>query len=156
MINCEAIEACRVRKNNKKETLIDKGAESDSKCLIENTNQSDYNVVEFENCVFKKIQSEYEKCDFGVETDNEIFYIELKGSNNNKGLKQILATVQSTKHCFVKVDKDNKPVQKKMFGILVVSKKEVPRDLDKITLRKLSNLLGAEPIIEKNSYTIKI
>ncbi|KOS06970.1 hypothetical protein AM493_13710 [Flavobacterium akiainvivens] len=157
MIDCRLIEGCKELRKKKKDTLKDKKAESDSVCLIDNSsNEIDYNVIEFENCVFKDIQSEYEKCDLGVETENDVFFIELKGSNNNKGLKQILATVESTKHCFKKIGQNKKPVQKRMNGILIVSKKEVPKNLDKITLRKLTNLLGVEPIIEQRTYTIKL
>lgn len=153
MINCNLINDCKVSKKNKKETLIDRGAKSKSKCLIENANEKEYIVIEFENCVYKSIQNEMKKCDYGIETENEIFYIELKGSDNNQGLKQLLSTVENTKDCF-KINGTNK--LKELNSILVVSQKEKPENLDKITFKKLSKLIGKIPIIEKESRTIHI
>ena len=156
MINCDLINNCRVSKNKRRETLIDKGAQSKSKCLIENSTEGLYNVIEFENCVYKGIQNEAKKCDFGIETDNEIFYIELKGSDNNEGLKQLLRTVENTKDCFTKEEENGKIKSKKINTVLVVTLKEKPENLDKITLKKLAILIGKSPVIEKNSYTINI
>lgn len=153
MINCNLINECKVSKNNKKETLIDRGAKSKSKCLIENAHEKDYIVIEFENCVYKSIQNETKKCDYGIETTDDIYYIELKGSDNNQGLKQLLITVENTRDCF-KIPDSNK--LKGLYSILVVSQIEKPQNLDKITLKKLSKLIGKAPIIEKQSYMIHI
>ena len=153
MINCDLINDCKVSKKNKKETLIDRAAKSKSKCLIENADEKDFIFIEFENCVYKTIQNEIKKCDFGIETANDIYYIELKGSDNNQGLKQLLSTVENTKDCF-KMQGSNK--LKGLSSILVVSHKEKPENLDKITLKKLSKLIGKVPIIEKESHIIHI
>lgn len=155
MIDCGLIDNCKVSKNNRRETLVDKGAKSKSKCLIENPNTGEYNIIEFENCVYKNNQQEAKKCDFGIETKDDIYYIELKGSDNNQGLKQLLSTVENTRYCFKK-EENNRIKSKKLNGILVVTQTEKPENLDKITLKRLTILIGQKPIIEKNSYTINI
>ena len=157
MINCNLIDNCRVSKSNRRETLIDKIAKSKSKCLVENPNEIEYNVIEFENCVYQGNQHQAKKCDFGLETSNEIYYIELKGSDNNQGLKQLLSTVENTKHCFMKPQDDKgKTKSKSLNSILIVTQIEKPQNLDKITLRNLAKLTGKNPTIEKGSYTIHI
>lgn len=155
MISCDLIDDCKVSKTHKRETLIDKGAKSKSKCLIENVSQTEYIVIEFENCVYKGNQHIAKKCDFGIETSNDIYYVELKGSDNNQGLKQLLSTVENTRHCFNKIE-NNRVKSKNLNSILVVTQKEKPENLDKITLRKLANLIGQKPIIEQNTHTINI
>lgn len=156
-INCELVEGCKQSNRNKKNTLKDKRAKSKSKCLVENNREIEYNVIEFENCVYRNMQSASKKCDFGVETDDSIFFIELKGSDNNTGLKQLLSTAKQTQKCFYTIDdKNEKHVQKELHGILVVSEKQKPENLDKITLRDLALLIRKKPIIVQDTFTINI
>lgn len=142
---CKNIESCKVSKNQKKETLKDPVSASDSVCFIENS--TSYIKIEFENCVYKDVQTSFKKCDFGIETENEIYYIELKGQDENEGMRQLLATINVTKHCFNK---------KKINGILVVSKKQTPKNLDKKLYSNLSKTIGRLPVIEQKNYKLVI
>jgi hypothetical protein len=146
MINCADIDNCKTAFNQRKLTLIDPKAASKSNCLIENNTEKEFSKIEFEQCVFNN--SNHLKCDYGIEIkDESIFYIELKGSDNNQGLKQLLETVTRSLRCYSSYNKE---------AILICSVVQKPENLDKITFRKLTKLIGKEPKRIKNSYTINI
>lgn len=146
MIDCADINKCKTAFNQRRLTLIDPIAASKSSCLIENPFNKAFSRIEFEQCVFNN--SSHLKCDYGIEIkDESIFYIELKGSDNNQGLKQLLETATRTKHCYSSYNKE---------AILICSVVQKPDNIDKITFRKLTKLIGKEPKRIKNSYTINI
>ncbi|MGB5942302.1 MAG: hypothetical protein WBG71_05425 [Leeuwenhoekiella sp.] len=93
---CEKIESCKVTYTKTRHTFTDnKGC--NSKFEILNQNRKEFSTYDFENCVFENNDT---KCDFGLTTLDGIYFIELKGSETLKGIKQILATYSETKKCF--------------------------------------------------------
>ena len=99
---------------NKK--LIDAGGGTSS-FTIQNKSKTVFVIIDFENCVFKGnfIDS---KCDYGLETDTSIYFIELKGSNLEKGCYQLKSTINQTKKCFK---------EKNIEARLVVTKVRKPK-----------------------------
>jgi hypothetical protein len=141
---CVSIEKHTEVRNKKIDIIQDKKAKSKVKYIIENKNQSEYKIIPFDNGVFKEIQSKTEKCDFGLVVENRVYFIELKGSDNNKALKQILETLKNTQSCFKKNE---------FCARVVTSNKQKPENLDKITESKIKKLTKNNLIISQNSYT---
>lgn len=99
---CEKIAKYQKAYSQTKTTLQDKKKGSGrSKYLIENQTGQSFFVIDFEKHIF---EGSVTKCDFGVkverESDKRIFYIELKGSDVGKGVKQLLSTLTDTEKCF--------------------------------------------------------
>ena len=140
---CEKIEECKEESNNLKKTLKDKKKGScNSKYLIENKSKSTYYVIDFENCVYKKGGKDT-KCDFGILTYNSIYYIELKGSDVKKGIKQLLATIKETGKCFNDLSKKAR---------LIVSRFGIP-NLRSREYKELAKITGSKVVIKQNTYT---
>ena len=95
---CEKIEDCSQNFNDAGTSLVDKKG-GDSKYVLRNNSRSNYEVIDFENCVYKNRQNDT-KCDFGIKTKITIYYVELKGCKVSKGIKQLLKTIVETKACF--------------------------------------------------------
>ena len=113
---CKKIESCGKKYNHPKKTLIDfKGGKSSFR--IENNSNLTYNIIDFENYVYQN-REEDTKCDYGLETDSTIYFIELKGNDLEKGCNQLRATINETKKCF-----KNKNIKAR----LVVSKVKKPK-----------------------------
>lgn len=137
-----------VKQEQKKiDILKDKKAKSKVCFTIKNDNSKSYNVIPFDDCVFQKVKYETEKCDYGVEIENKIYFIELKGSDNNKALKQILKTIESTKKCFKNYI---------YYARVVTSHKQELDNLDKITYKKIIKLTKNNLIISQNIHSEKI
>lgn len=98
MIDCGDVQKCFTEFKVKKKTLKDKKG-GKSKLLIENPTEKKFKILDIENCVYKSLKDDT-KCDYGILDDkNNIFYfIELKGCDVNKGIKQILETIKDLKH----------------------------------------------------------
>lgn len=125
----EKISSCSTIYSDKLKTLFDPKALSKSVYKIENNSKKEFKVIRIDRCVF---DSKIDKCDFGLEVDNAIHFIELKGKDNNKGLRQLHTTLTSTQDSF-------KNHVKKIR--LVVSEAEAPRNLDKTTILKISTIV---------------
>ena len=141
---CSSIKNCSETRSKKIDILKDKKAKSKVCFTIKNDFSKSYKVIPFDDCVFQKVKDETEKCDYGIEIENKVYFIELKGSDNNKALKQILKTIENTKDCF----KDYI-----YFARVVTSHKQKPENLDKITLKKITKLTKDKPIITQNIHT---
>lgn len=108
---CDQINKCSQALTVPRKTLQDpKGCYS--KFEIDNPLRKTFDVIDFENGVYQGRQRDT-KCDYGVKTEDSIFYLELKGSDVKKGVKQLLATIEETKNCFFNLvdEKDKKPVK---------------------------------------------
>lgn len=129
-MECNEIEKCLVKCTDKKKTLKDKKGGA-SKLLIENSKNQEYCLIDFENCVYQNKQNDT-KCDFGIKTEKEIFFIELKGSDVKQGIVQLKKTIEETKKCFHSLN---------FKGRLVVTKFQKPnvvkQSKDYIDLMKL-------------------
>jgi len=123
----EKILACSTSFSDKRKTFYDPKALSDSNYKVENLKEKIYSLVKMDGCVFDSNET---KCDFGMhlQDDNTIHFIELKGSDNNKGLMQLIETINNTKECY-------KGFNKKVR--LIVSRAEAPRNLDQKLIDKI-------------------
>lgn len=93
---CETIRNCSVANSNSKITLNDrKGGRSTYR--LENPTNKKCEVIDFEKDVFS---NDVAKCDYGIRTESVIYYIELKGCEVQKGIKQLLETFTATEKCF--------------------------------------------------------
>ena len=97
---CKKIEDCKKEGNNRLLTFKDKKG-SGSKYVFVNNSRKTYYKIKIENCVYKNKPNDT-KCDYGIIFKDEVYFIELKGSDVNKGMKQLLATIKETKKCFQK------------------------------------------------------
>lgn len=113
---CEKILDCANSFSHTKKTLNDISG-GKSTFIIENNSSSNYEIIDFENCVYEGKENET-KCDFGLATDDTIYFIELKGNDLRKGCDQLRMTINATKKCF-----DDKEIEAR----LVVSKVNQPK-----------------------------
>ena len=128
----EKIAACSVSFSDKRKTIVDKKAKSNSSYKIENPIEKEFKIIRFDDCVFDSSDS---KCDFGMQVANEstIHFVELKGSDNNQGLKQLHQTLTDTKDYFFSHTRKVR---------LIVSRAEAPRNLDRNIIDKIATLTG--------------
>lgn len=95
---CNEINHCLNSFEIPRKTLRDKKG-GNSKYLIENPNHKVFFEIDFEECVYKNRENDT-KCDFGIQHENTMYYIELKGSDVKKGVEQLLSTINETERCF--------------------------------------------------------
>ncbi|NOQ71617.1 MAG: hypothetical protein GQ574_06435 [Crocinitomix sp.] len=101
---CKRIKTYQKESSNPKMTLVDKSRGSGkSKFILENKSRGTYYALNFEKDVYQGNAIDT-KCDFGLKIENEkvktIYFIELKGTDVNKGIEQLLATLEDTQKCF--------------------------------------------------------
>ncbi|MFY1048271.1 hypothetical protein [Chryseobacterium sp. GP-SGM7] len=146
MIKCEDLEKCYSEFSDKRKTLKDKKGGT-SRLLVENKRQKKFNIIDFEDCVYKSKQQET-KCDFAVLTDTEIIYVELKGSDVKQGIFQLKSTIEDTKNCFKNLN---------FKGSIIVTKFSKPNLVkQRKDYKDLVRLLQKEPIIKQNIHTENI
>ena len=126
---CEEVEKCYENHKKIKHIFADRKG-SDSKLLIENKDRKKFKIIDFEHCVYKNRQNDL-KCDYGFVTEDSIFYIELKGSEVAKGIKQILSTYNETHKCFEKLQPKARLVVSKFPKPDLVKRSKEYRDLAK-------------------------
>jgi hypothetical protein len=126
----QKISACSSIYSDKLKILRDPKALSKSVYRIENNQRKEFKVIPIDSCVF---DSRIDKCDFGLEVENTIHFIELKGKDNNKGLRQLHTTLTTTHDIF------RSHVRKVR---LIVSEAEAPRNLDQTTILKISRIVN--------------
>ncbi|HPH23412.1 MAG TPA: hypothetical protein PLW32_05985 [Chitinophagaceae bacterium] len=128
----EAIVDCADNYNVKSKTFKDPKAKSISTYRVENSNAKNYEIIKIDGCVFK---SDETKCDYAMRLieEKKIFFIELKGSDNNKGLEQLYQTIINTKKYFSSYKNQVR---------LIVSKAEAPRNLNQNLIAKIATLTG--------------
>lgn len=111
---CEKIGTCSDRRDKPRDVIIDeKGGKS--RFIVVNSNRVPYAVINFDHCVFENNQS---SCDFGIDTRDCIYYVELKGSDTKKGVDQLLTTITQTQMCYE---------DKSLKGRLICSKVSAPK-----------------------------
>jgi len=143
---CDDIRVCLVKLEVPKKTLVDKKG-GHSKYCIDNPDRNIFDLIDFETCVYNDREHDT-KCDFGILTQENIFYIELKGSDVKKGVEQLLSTIADTRKCFEdKLLKARLVVSRYPKPALVRQTKEY-KDLVKIVNQNL--------IITQNIHTEKI
>lgn len=142
---CTKIEDCKQKLNNPKKTLVDKKG-GKSKYLIANKSQSEYSIINFENCVYEDKQNDT-KCDYGIETEDSIYYIELKGSDVIKGVKQILTTFNETEKCFGDKAKKARLIVTRFSKPKIAKQTKEYKDL----IKKIGGVEGF--VIKQNEYT---
>lgn len=145
---CEKIEDCIEEINHSKKTLIDKKG-GKSKYLIDNKSQSNYSIIDFENCVYDGRQNDT-KCDYGLVVNGCIYYIELKGSDVKKGIEQLLLTLTETEKCFKGLTKNTRLIVSKYPKPDLVRKTKEYKDL----MKKIGNIENT--IITQNIYKERI
>lgn len=93
---CKAIVDSSKTYSKKSESLKDKKG-GKSTYRFQNPLDKEYQLIDFEKDVFA---NDVTKCDYGIKTETEIFYIELKGCEVKKGIEQLLETFNATEKCF--------------------------------------------------------
>ncbi|MEP6806564.1 MAG: hypothetical protein ABI892_18700 [Flavobacterium sp.] len=93
---CKAIVNSSKTYSKRNESLKDKKG-GKSTYRFQNPLNKEYQLVDFEKDVFANDDT---KCDYGIKTETEIFYIELKGCDVKKGIEQLLVTLNITEKCF--------------------------------------------------------
>lgn len=75
--------------------------EKKNKSLYRAVNNQERNVSKYEvdGCIYKAGTNET-RCDFLLETNQILYFIELKGSNIQKGLEQVLVSIKDLKQFF--------------------------------------------------------
>ena len=150
---CDKIKNCSASFTDRNKNVTDPKGKSKSSYRIENNRTIEYSLINFDGCVFDDQET---KCDYGMVVNNLVHYIELKGSDANKGLRQLYSTIISTKQCYT----DH---VKKARLILSNSKELSPRFRDENTIKKLTLELGdvrngkkGNFITTNNQFTEKI
>ncbi len=87
-----------------------------------------FTKVKIDNCVI--VSDVFEKCDYGLHrvSNDDFYYVELKGKGIKKGYDQIIATIHHFEQHLVKIPKE------KRIGIIVSSK--VPGGTDVNNLKQ--------------------
>ena len=97
----------------------------DSKIAVENGmrfeifSKDEFKRIRIDNCFIKSL--EIEKCDFGFyrKSNEDLYFVELKGKQINKAFDQIISTIKYFENNLIKIPKT------KRFGFIVSTK--VPR-----------------------------
>ncbi len=89
---------CKRENGNKIIVLKDKKG-GKSTFVLENLTKQLITEIDIENCVYNSNQLNL-RCDFGIETNETIYFIELKGSDFHQGFKQLYETIIDMQHCF--------------------------------------------------------
>jgi hypothetical protein len=146
---CKRIAEFSIKKSNFKGSLSDrKGGKS--KYSFTNPHSKAYYEIDFENDVFENNDT---KCDYGIQTETTIFYIELKGSDVKKGVEQLLETIKATDKCFENLELKARLIVSKYPQPDIVRKTKEYKDL----VKKLNHLEGKnEKLIIKTSFTDNI
>ena len=137
------ISSCSNSFNDDCRLIRDPKGDSKSVYNIFNPQQKTYQVINFDGCVFG---SKIEKCDYGMEVNNIIHFVELKGTKNNKGLSQLLKTIEETESIYTNHLKKVR---------LIVSKRKAPHFIDSITTRKIGLLIDSPLDDELQNFIIK-
>jgi len=146
MIDYVELEKCFIESKDKKKTLKDKKG-GKSKLLIENPSEKEFKILDIENCVYKNLQDET-KCDYGILANDIFYFVELKGCDVNKGIKQILETIVDLKHFFI---------SKKIKARLVVTRfPSTKSTYNTKEYKDLMKLLKQQLIITQNIHTENI
>lgn len=142
---CDKIKDCKKSVNHSKKTLVDrKGGKS--KYIVNNKLKSTYSIIDFENCVYENTQNDT-KCDYGLKTDESIIYIELKGSDVVKGIKQLLITINETEKCFTGLGKKARLIITRFSKPKIAKQTKEYKDL----IKKIGCLKNLD--IKQNEYT---
>lgn len=143
---CNKIRGCEIKESHPIKVLKDrKGGKSIYR--IENRSTSNFSIIDFENCVYEERQNDV-KCDFGLKTDNSIYYVELKGSDVKNGITQLLETLAETEKCFKGLDKKIRLVATKFSKPNLVKKRREYKDLVKKV--GLNNIVITQNIFTEN------
>ena len=146
---CEKINQFSIEKDNKKLTLIDKKG-GKSKYLIENDSLKKFKQINFEEDIFTNDAS---KCDFGIKTGKNVFFIELKGSDVKSGVVQLLETIKATEKCFLELNFKARLIISKFPKPDLVKNTKEYKDL----VKKVKHLEGKnDSLVIRNSFTEKI
>lgn len=124
---CKKVKECYENHQKPEHTFSDSEG-GNSRLLIENKDRKKFTIINFEHCVYKNRQND-SKCDYGFVTGDSIFYIELKGSEVAKGIKQILSTHNETNKCFEKLEPKARLVVSKFPKPDLVKRSKEYRDL---------------------------
>ena len=146
---CKKIESCKEKSSRQKFSYSDpKGG--GSKYFIKNANKTIFYKLEYEHCVFEKEEHPKKKCDLGIVTATNSYYIELKGSHVNDGIKQLLSTIKATENCFKGLNKKARLIVSRVPDI-----KSTRNTKEYIALIKLIN--GPNHfVLKQNVYTENI
>ena len=123
--------------------IRDPKGDSKSAYNIYNSRNAKYDLIKFDGCVF---DDSIEKCDYGMEINNIIHFVELKGAKNNKGLSQLLKSIQETEDIYSNHEKKVR---------LIVSKRKAPQFIDGKSTRQIGLLIGSPLDDESQNFIIK-
>lgn len=83
---------------------------------FEIVSKEDFTKIRIDDCLIPS--QDDEKCDFGFirHSNNEFYFVELKGKDVKKAFSQIVSTIDNFENNFIRIAKD------KRFGFIVSSK----------------------------------
>lgn len=110
--------------HNSFDELIEKNQDCCTKSKVASENgkrfeidsNEDFTRIKIDGCLIPSQQ--VEKCDFGFvrHSNNEFYFVELKGKDINKAINQIISTISNFEENFIKIPKERR------FGFIVSSK----------------------------------
>ncbi len=90
----EKISNCSKIFSDEYKEIIDPKGQSNSKYKIDNKNNKEFKIIQIDRCVF---DARIDKCDFGLEVENTIHFIELKGKDIDTAVAQLESSLQNIK-----------------------------------------------------------
>lgn len=101
---------------NKEDCCVDNKVAKENGKRFEILSRESFTKIRIDNCLIKS--QEIEKCDFGFirNSNYEFYFVELKGSDVEKAVDQIVSAVKVFDSTFIKIPKE------KRFGFVVSSK----------------------------------
>jgi hypothetical protein len=140
---CAQINACKKASKHPKISLKDT-AGGGSIFKLSNPKRKVFHTIDFEKCVYKNKHNET-KCDFGLLHADSMFYIELKGSDVDRGIEQLLSTIYQTERCFKELKKKAR---------LVITRFPSPEiTLNTPSCKRLKRLVSNDLIIKQDVHT---
>lgn len=143
---CTTISDAMQITRDSKPKFVDPKIGAKSVYYIENTEKKAIKYVDVEKNLFQ--DSKYQKCDFIIESDQTVRYLELKGSDIKAGFDQLSKTIEMTKICFM-----SKIIQARIISSKSSDAPKLRTTNLYINLQKLTNNNFK---IEKSGFTEKI
>lgn len=116
----------------------------ENKSVYRAVNNQEIGVSKYkvDGCIYE-IGSNETRCDYLLEANQELYFIELKGSNTQKGLEQVLVSIRNLKQYF---DYDS------INARIITTRGTRPQRLNTFSeYRELLRLIGKASVIIKNT-----
>lgn len=134
------IDNCRKIVSFRNIVLKEKKNKSEYRAI--NNQEIDVSKYKIDGCIYETGTSQT-RCDYLLETEQNLYFIELKGSDTQKGLEQILVSIRNLKQYFV---------YNSINARLITTRGTRPKRLNTYPeYRGLSRLIGKKSILISNT-----